>query len=83
VEPAGELRLVVSVDDRVVLGEELADADVRSGLAVGQVMDDLAGRPLVRARSGIQLGFGRSGKCCRDDTGTLAVLVDEGFSQLS
>ena len=46
VEPSREQRLVVSRDDRVVLGDQPAQARVRHRLAVGQVVDDLTGGPL-------------------------------------
>jgi hypothetical protein len=47
VEPAGELLFVVPGDRRVVLGDQPAQPDVGSRLAVGQVVGDLAGGPAV------------------------------------
>src|ERR1700682_580509 len=56
-EHASKGRLVVAVYDRLVFGQQAPDPDRRHHLAVGEVVDDLARRPLATGRS-IQL-FGR------------------------
>ena len=53
-QDAGEGLLVVAVDHRVVFGQQAPQANGRGHLAVGQVVDDLARRPLVGFR--VQLG---------------------------
>lgn len=53
--PAGVLGLVVAEDLGSVLGDQPAETNVRGGLAVGEVVDDLASRPLVVGRPPVQL----------------------------
>jgi hypothetical protein len=63
VEASGESALVVAHDDRIVLGDEAAEADKGGGLAVGEVMDHHARGPLsgcgTAVRSDLEPGYGR------------------------
>src|SRR3954454_3596489 len=58
VQPLGEALLVVGRDDRLILGQQRAQTEVRGGLAVGEVVDDLACRPGPRGRAPVELVVG-------------------------
>ncbi len=60
VETPGELLLIVRPNSRVLFGDEQTQPDSRRHLAVGQVVDDLAGTPFVRRRPRVELGLGRA-----------------------
>src|SRR5215218_308886 len=54
-EPARELFLVVTLDLRLLFRQQPPQPDCRRRFAVGEVMDDLPDRPLVRCRPGVEL----------------------------
>jgi len=54
-EGAGVLRLVVALDEGLVLDQQAAEADARDRLAVGEVVDHLAGAPLPGGRPPVPL----------------------------
>ena len=59
VEPLRPDRFVIPLDHRVVIGDEPADPGRGHGLAVGEVMHDLAGRPAGRPVT-IEVGLRRA-----------------------
>ena len=65
VEPPGELLLVVPDDRRVVFGDQPAQPDIGSRLAVGEVMSDLTGGPAV-GRPSIELVWRDAGQSVDD-----------------
>ena len=79
-EPARELDLVVAGDERVVLGDQLAQPDVGGRLAVGEVMGDLARGPVAAGRPAVEL-VGRDPVEGVDDIVVAgAEAVDEGLT---
>ena len=79
VEPPGELLLVVPDDRRVVLGDEPAQPDVCGGLAVGEVMGNLASSPAV-GRSAIELVGRDAGEGVDDVVIAGSEAIEEGGS---
>jgi hypothetical protein len=78
-EPARVARLVIALDDRSVLGDELAQPVGRDHLAVGEMVDDLAGGPFVRGgRAAVELVGRRPGDDLADGSLPVAVARDEG-----
>jgi hypothetical protein len=55
-QAACELRLVVPLDERLVLGQQRANPDVGVRLGVGEVVDDHPSRPAAVGRDGVELG---------------------------
>src|SRR3990172_2805095 len=54
-QPAGELILVVALDQRAVLRDQPPQPDGRGHLAVCEMGDDLPRRPFARSGAGVQL----------------------------
>src|SRR5204863_402425 len=82
VEPPRPLRLVVSLDHRVGLGEELPQARRALRLAVRQVVDDLGGGPLAGERSRRQLARRKSLERLHDLGVAGLVLRDERVARV-
>jgi hypothetical protein len=72
-KPSGELLLIVALDDGAIFGEQPTQPDCRRHLAIGEMMNDLARRPLVASGPRIELRVG--GACKRRFDDGVAVLV--------